>query len=240
MEALLKKLDINANQSNEEILSELENKQMEYLERLDRVEDKKRRAQLEEELEAIEDSINALKWTLKHVAMGMKRDTKTTEANLDIEELKRSNLTKETNSQAVETVAIPKAKSDEELYDEALAMMSTDDYIQGVEAMKRLAESGYCEAQCKMGLMYSEGNRVEKDHSIAYIWFQKAADQGHARAQHNLGYKYDVGEGVEQNYEKAVEWYEKAANQGNARAQCNLGVMYECGRGIAKIGRAHV
>ena len=42
MEQLLRKLGINPNQDNESILGELGKKQMEYLDRLDNVEDKKK------------------------------------------------------------------------------------------------------------------------------------------------------------------------------------------------------
>ena len=42
-------------------------------------------------------------------------------------------------------------KTEEERYDEALAIMATPDYAKGVELMRKLAEEGYHWAQREMG-----------------------------------------------------------------------------------------
>ena len=65
MEQLLSKLGINANQSSEQILEELERKQMEYLDRLDNVEDDRRRERLKAALQEIESAIGMLSWLVK-------------------------------------------------------------------------------------------------------------------------------------------------------------------------------
>ncbi len=86
----------------------------------------------------------------------------------------------------------------------------------------RAAEQGLADAQFNLGLMYANGEGVEKDMMQAVELFKKAAEQGHVDAQNNLGAMYFTGEGVERNVKKAIEWFEKAAAQGNVDAQANL------------------
>ena len=229
MEQLLRKLGINPNQDNESILGELGKKQMEYLDRLDNVEDKKRRAQLEAELKEMEGIINTLSWLTKRSETGMKR-----EKAESFEELKGTSEEKKVEQLSTDVAEKTPQKTEEELYDEALAVMATPDYAKGVEMMRKLAESGYHWAQRQMGKLYFEGNRVPKDESVAVEWYRKAAEQGNAEAQSCLGHRYRDGVGVAQNDVLAVEWYQKAANQGDATAQCSLGWMYENGRGVVQ------
>ena len=228
MEQLLRKLGINPSQTTEVILEELGRKQMEYLERLDSVEDEKRKGQLETELREIEGVISALSWTVKRTETGIRRDKEETEAEREsFEDLKY-----QSELERVET--LKSGKTEEELYDEALAVMATPDYARGVEMMRKLADKGYHWAQRQMGKLYCEGNRVPMDKKIGAEWYRKAAEQGNAEAQLCLGARYQYGDGVEQNDYLAVEWYQKAANQGNANAQFHLGWMYVEGRGVAQ------
>lgn len=86
----------------------------------------------------------------------------------------------------------------------------------------RAAEQGYADAQFNLGLMYANGEGVEKDMVQAVELFKKAAEQGHVDAQNNLGAMYFTGEGVDRDEKKAVEWFKKAAAKGNVEAQANL------------------
>jgi len=96
----------------------------------------------------------------------------------------------------------------------------------------QMAETGDVEAQFKLGLMYQEGQVVEKNDVEAMKWYLKAAEQGYADAQYNLGLMYDKGESIPQNYAKAIQLYKKAAEQGDVNAQFNLGLMYYKGQGV--------
>lgn len=100
--------------------------------------------------------------------------------------------------------------------------------------LQKQADSGDAGAQSNLGLMYYNGEGVQKNAVKAVEWWQKAAEQGDAYAQNNLGVMYQKGEGVQKNAAKAVEWYQKAAEQGHANAQDNLGDMYYEGKGVAK------
>lgn len=94
----------------------------------------------------------------------------------------------------------------------------------------RAAEQGYADAQFNLGLMYANGEGVEKDMAQAVELFKKAAEQGHVDAQNNLGAMYFTGEGVDRDEKKAIEWFEKAAVQGNEEAQANLDAIRASGK----------
>ena len=96
----------------------------------------------------------------------------------------------------------------------------------------KAAEVGHSEAQFRLGLLYKNGDGVEKNSVEASRWYQKAAEQGFAKAQVNLGLMYQRGEGVEKNYSKAAEWQRKAANNGYSEGLLNLGNMYANGVGF--------
>ena len=224
MEQLLRKLGINSNQNAEVILEELGKVQMEYLERLDSVEEEKRKNQLEADLKEIESAISSLSWMANRTATGMKRDKDNKD---DFSDLK--NQQEEESKTEIESGG----DVEERLYDQALALMATPDYAKGVEMMRKLAEDGYHWAQRQMGKMYAEGNRVQKDEAEAVKWYRKAAEQGNAEAQACLGSRYLYGTGgIAQDNAMALKWLQMAADQGVSYAQADLAFMYYNGQGV--------
>ena len=95
-----------------------------------------------------------------------------------------------------------------------LAAYDRGDYTQAFEEFRSLADQGYANAQCNLGVMYERGQGVARNYAKAAAWYAKAADQGIAEAQFNLGVMYYNGLGVARNYAKAIAWYAKAADQG--------------------------
>ena len=69
-----------------------------------------------------------------------------------------------------------------ELGDIAL-MTRGEDYTKALKWLTRAAEKGNPRAQLALGIMYSEGNGVEHNHSEALKWLTKAAAQGEEGAQ---------------------------------------------------------
>ena len=227
MEQLLRKLEINPNQNTEVILEELGKVQMEYLERLDSVEDEKRKSQLEADLKEIESAISSLSWMANRTSIGMKRDEESKE---DFSDLK--NQQEEESKKEPEKRIDSQAKTEEALFDEALAVMGTPDYADGIRMMRKLAEDGYLEAQFQMGKLYQDGNRIPQDYQTALAWFKRAAEQGNLKAQTNIGNIYFYGgNGVIVDYEMAANWYRIPAAQGEPVAACNLGYLYHWGYG---------
>jgi len=96
------------------------------------------------------------------------------------------------------------------------------------------AERGEARAQFVLGLLYTQGEGVPKDHKEAARWIRLAADQGHAAAQVGLGLRYKLGEGVPKDSVASANWYKKAALQGEPAAQCGLGLRYLEGDGVPR------
>ena len=69
-----------------------------------------------------------------------------------------------------------------------------------------------------LGIMYGNGQGVDKDKKRAVKLFTLATDQGHATAQYNLGIMYYNGRGVDQDDKRAVELFTLAADQGHVNA----------------------
>jgi TPR repeat protein len=109
-----------------------------------------------------------------------------------------------------------------------------NDYATALREWQPLAKQGQAAAQYHLGLLYANGQGVQKDDAQARQWYEKAANQGHTLAQLNLGSLYDYGRGGLQDFRMAVRWYLKAANHGNNLAQQKLGLLYERGDGVQK------
>lgn len=133
---------------------------------------------------------------------------------------KKDNLHTESKERKLQT------RTDKEVYEEALRLIGTPNKAKGVDMMRKLAESGYRDAQYQMGELYRKGKQVTKDNKTAMEWYKKAANQGQVNAQYNLGLMYENGKGVEQNIVFAAEWCQKAAEQGYAEAQYELSLKY--------------
>ena len=62
--------------------------------------------------------------------------------------------------------------------------------------MKEIAEKGNSDVQYNLGLIYSNGEDVDKDLKEAIYWFKKSALLKNVLAEYKLGYIYDNGLGV--------------------------------------------
>ena len=102
-----------------------------------------------------------------------------------------------------------------------------------------LARNGYSElanqgdriAQFKLGVLYDEGNGVDKNSREAIRWYCVSSAQGFPEAAYNLGRLYQDGRGIPQSFERARQWYLIAAGRGETKAAVNLGVMNASGEG---------
>ena len=77
-----------------------------------------------------------------------------------------------------------------------------------------LAETGYVEAQFKLGSLYAEGKVVPNDFAEATRWFNKAGEQGHAEALYFLGIIQVRGFGVPPDNTQGYIWFCLAAKTG--------------------------
>ncbi len=75
------------------------------------------------------------------------------------------------------------------------------------------AEQGVAGAQCRLGVMYAEGQGVAQDETESVRWFRLAAEQGDAEAQGGLGLACGTGRGVPQDFVASHMWMTLAAAQ---------------------------
>lgn len=87
------------------------------------------------------------------------------------------------------------------------------------------AEKGDAAAQTLLGLIYEDGNAVEKDLEAAAEWYAIASEGGDTNASYRLGLLYLDGTGVEQDRNRAAELFAEAAEAGNPAAAYNLGLI---------------
>jgi len=90
---------------------------------------------------------------------------------------------------------------------------------EALQLFEKSANSGNAKAQLALGIIYKEGNGVEKNPVQAVHWFEQAAEQGLADAQYELGYCHMMGQGIKEDDVKAFNWFEKAAANGSTNAK---------------------
>ena len=99
------------------------------------------------------------------------------------------------------------------------AAQQTEELRKEFQSTKAKAEKGDASAQYNLGLMYANGEGVEKDYAEAVKWYRKAAEQGNAIAQSNLGWMYQYAKGVEKDFVEAYAWYNIAAKNWSPAAE---------------------
>ncbi|HEY5913249.1 MAG TPA: tetratricopeptide repeat protein [Verrucomicrobiae bacterium] len=99
---------------------------------------------------------------------------------------------------------------------------SQEQFLTGIDWMRRAALAGHAKAQTALGILYARGIEVPASPELALDWLTKAALQGDALAQNELATMYAKGSGVPQDLEKAIHWYRQAAATGAQAAERNL------------------
>ena len=76
---------------------------------------------------------------------------------------------------------------------EAQWAQEAGDYAKAATLYLPLAQDGNAIAQFNLGVLYTQGQIIQKDYRIAVQWYLAAAEQGHAQAQANVGLLYADG-----------------------------------------------
>jgi TPR repeat protein len=106
-----------------------------------------------------------------------------------------------------------------------LELRNEGEYDKAFEYYTRAAELGDSDAHYMLGLMYVDGDVVEKDKEKEVYHNEKAAIGGHPWARHNLGcYEHENG-----NMERAVKHWIIAANLGYEDSMKHLWRCYSAG-----------
>lgn len=121
------------------------------------------------------------------------------------------------------------AKAD--LLTDAANAYDKGEYKRASILFESLAEKGNVKAQTVLGVMYREGQGVQKNSLQAIKWFSLAAKQGFGQAQTELGVMFMSDDNF-QNYKKAKELFLLAAGQAEAKAMFILGSLYASAWGV--------
>lgn len=108
------------------------------------------------------------------------------------------------------------------------------DLAAAVDCYKNAADRGISEAQTLLGILYEDGDGVERSYSEAVRLYRMASDADDVDAPYFLAWMYKEGKGVPPSLQEAFRLFEKAANLGNHSAQISLGLAYEYGEGVAE------
>ena len=108
------------------------------------------------------------------------------------------------------------------------------DYEIAYTELLAAARAGDVNASYYLGLLYWDGNGVERDVGMGVVWLSDAAVHGHTGAQLVVALAYDSGRELEQNFHLGAGWMREAARGGNADAQYLLGTYYRDGRGVVQ------
>ncbi|MCH5150863.1 MAG: sel1 repeat family protein [Spirochaetales bacterium] len=57
--------------------------------------------------------------------------------------------------------------------------------MENIEELIEKAKQGDADAQCRLGVLYNNGESVKQDYDKAFEWHEKTAKQEYAPAQYN-------------------------------------------------------
>jgi len=96
------------------------------------------------------------------------------------------------------------------------------EYERAASIWTQLADQGHAKSMNNLGTMYVQGKGVDRNYSLALVYYRRAAEQNDARAAYNIGLAYENGRGVVKDDVTAVTWYRRAADRGLTEAMSSM------------------
>ncbi|MBU6474991.1 MAG: sel1 repeat family protein [Alphaproteobacteria bacterium] len=97
------------------------------------------------------------------------------------------------------------------------AAYENKEYAIAAAHLKAIASDSYPEAEELLGIMYQNGQGVQKNTPLALKWLNAAANAGRGLAAHYLAITYYTGDGVQKNPVTAAMWLYIAVNDYNTK-----------------------
>ena len=113
-------------------------------------------------------------------------------------------------------------------YDNGIGFYKQGKYKKAYDSFSIASNNDDNRAMLVIGIMYANGDGVEKDSKKSVEWFEKAANAGNIHAYNKLGTIYASKE----DFKQAFKWFSKAAQKDDAKAAYNLGYFYTGGLGV--------
>lgn len=109
-------------------------------------------------------------------------------------------------------------------------------YKKAIYWYEKAIEQRHPTAMSNLGMMYSNGQGLEKDKKKAVALFKDSANAGDASGQNRLGLFYESGwGGLKQDKKKALYWFQKAADQGFDQGKFNVYRLTELNKPSKKL-----
>ncbi len=112
----------------------------------------------------------------------------------------------------------------------AVFLFSTPAFASDVRALAERLEAqamgGDSRAAYKLGLLFSQGKKIEPDYFTAVEWYERSAKAGYTKAMLKLADIFHEGKGGNLDLEKAKYWNEQAAKKGSRKAMSKLGLLF--------------
>jgi len=105
------------------------------------------------------------------------------------------------------------------------------DWPEALKWFTASANQGNRDGQYYLGLMYLQGNGVDRNEVTAASWIGKAASQGNSDAALDYGVLVFQGVGVKKDEKIGTQWLMIAAQKGNPIAQNRIARLYTFGGG---------
>ncbi len=120
------------------------------------------------------------------------------------------------------------------VFSKGLGHYQSGDIAAALPYLQSDARAGDPEAAYILGLLYSNGDGVDRNLSMALGWFQRAATNGSEDAAFQLGDAHRLGLGTPQDIDKSILWYTRAADDGIPKAAQALARIYRLGDGVRR------
>lgn len=123
-------------------------------------------------------------------------------------------------------------RREEVLDGDQLRAMLSENPARAAQAILLAAKAQIVDAQALLGQILLDGNGIQRDPSLALVWYQIAARNGHAMASNMAGRCHEHGWGCAPDAVKAAECYRIAAEAGLDWGLYNFANVLATGRGV--------
>lgn len=120
------------------------------------------------------------------------------------------------------------------VFSKGLGHYQSGDIAAALPYLEKDARADDPEAAYILGLLYSNGDGVERNLSMALGWFQRAASNGSQDAAFQLGDAHRLGLGTPKDIDKSILFYTRAADDGIPKAAQALARIYRLGDGVRR------
>ncbi len=119
-------------------------------------------------------------------------------------------------------------------YSEGVKAYKNNDFEKALALFHKSAEKGNPAAMNYIGIIYLNGNGVQKNIDEALKWYEKGSKAGMLYSSRNIANTFFNGKEVQKDYKRALEYYHKAAAKGDTHSMIRIAYLNKEGFGTEK------